>query len=194
MLVNQLLVCHSLFSFFLRRSFFQLLTTRETTTALLLLLETCKRATPRIRGCITNITPQTRHLKTRQSFDLISTLRIRRGQDITTTMGLFHRNGKADGADAKRKNESNDIELASSPSSPNDVQVNHNGHKVTKGIAPEGESGRRGIHPIHFLKICFRSASRMSCIVNILWPVVGKSFCTGMKDTDVLYRSLLPLL
>ncbi|PBP23556.1 Ca2+/H+ antiporter [Diplocarpon rosae] len=50
--------------------------------------------------------------------------------------------------------------------------VNHNGHKVTKGIKPEGESGRRGIHPIRFLQICWSSASFASRAVNILWPVV----------------------
>jgi Ca2+:H+ antiporter len=43
---------------------------------------------------------------------------------------------------------------------------------VTKGIQPEGESGRRGIHPFHFLKICWRSSSRASRVVNVLWPIV----------------------
>ncbi|KAF2113240.1 Ca2+:H+ antiporter [Lophiotrema nucula] len=50
--------------------------------------------------------------------------------------------------------------------------VNHNGHEITRGIAPEGESGRKGIHPLKFLRICFRSSSRMSLLVNFLWPVV----------------------
>ena len=50
--------------------------------------------------------------------------------------------------------------------------VNHNGHKVTKHIQPEGESGRRGFSPLKFLKICFRSASPASAMVNVLWPVV----------------------
>ncbi|KAL9101039.1 MAG: hypothetical protein Q9163_003654 [Psora crenata] len=49
---------------------------------------------------------------------------------------------------------------------------NHNGHKVTKGITPEGESGRSWVHPWHCSKICFRSASRASMIVNVLWPFV----------------------
>ncbi|KAI9803288.1 MAG: hypothetical protein M1825_002079 [Sarcosagium campestre] len=49
---------------------------------------------------------------------------------------------------------------------------NHNGHKVSKGIQPDGESGRRWINPLLFLKICFRSASRVSMGVNILWPIV----------------------
>lgn len=49
---------------------------------------------------------------------------------------------------------------------------NHNGHKVTKGIKPDGESGRAWIHPVHFLRICFRSSSTASRIVNYLWPFV----------------------
>ena len=49
---------------------------------------------------------------------------------------------------------------------------NHNGHEVTKGIKPEGESGRAWIHPWHFLRICFRSTSKLSMIVNLLWPFV----------------------
>lgn len=51
-------------------------------------------------------------------------------------------------------------------------RVNHNGHKITKGIKPEGESGRKGIHPWHFLRICFRSSCKASMAVNVLWPFV----------------------
>ncbi|KAF2464515.1 putative vacuolar cation/proton exchanger 2 [Lindgomyces ingoldianus] len=51
-------------------------------------------------------------------------------------------------------------------------RFNHNGHEVTPGIEPEGESGRKGIHPIKFLRICFRSSSRVSMAVNALWPIV----------------------
>lgn len=49
---------------------------------------------------------------------------------------------------------------------------NHNGHKITKGIKPDGESGRAWIHPIHFLRICFYSSSPASMVVNFLWPFV----------------------
>ncbi|KAL9611334.1 MAG: hypothetical protein Q9167_004017 [Letrouitia subvulpina] len=49
---------------------------------------------------------------------------------------------------------------------------NHNGHQVTRGIKPEGESGRKGIHPFHFLRISARSTSKVSMAVNILWPFV----------------------
>lgn len=49
---------------------------------------------------------------------------------------------------------------------------NHNGHKVTKGIHPDGESGRKGVHPHHFLRISARSTSKLSMAVNVLWPFV----------------------
>jgi Ca2+:H+ antiporter len=52
-----------------------------------------------------------------------------------------------------------------------------NGHdgsptRVTPGIKPAGESGRSGIHPLHFFKIILRSSSKASRICNVLWPVV----------------------
>ncbi|KAL8904412.1 MAG: hypothetical protein Q9207_003275 [Kuettlingeria erythrocarpa] len=74
-----------------------------------------------------------------------------------------------------------DLELANSHE-PKEAQThqhkhhrplyNHNGHKVTRGIHPDGESGRKGIHPHHFVRISARSASKLSMIVNILWPFV----------------------
>ncbi|KAF9728352.1 hypothetical protein PMIN06_006686 [Paraphaeosphaeria minitans] len=51
-------------------------------------------------------------------------------------------------------------------------RFNHNGHEVTKGIEPEGESGRTGFHPLKFLKISYKSNSVISSWVNILWPMV----------------------
>ncbi|KAK8029156.1 hypothetical protein PG991_006212 [Apiospora marii] len=39
-------------------------------------------------------------------------------------------------------------------------------------VRPEGESGRTGIHPLHFFRIIWRSTSWISRAVNILWPVV----------------------
>lgn len=51
-------------------------------------------------------------------------------------------------------------------------QYNHNGHLITKGIHPDGESGRTGLHPLHFLQVCGRSSSKVSASVNILWPFV----------------------
>ncbi|QDS69703.1 hypothetical protein FKW77_009788 [Venturia effusa] len=52
----------------------------------------------------------------------------------------------------------------------------HHGQKVTKGVKAQGESGRRGVHPIHFLRICFRSSCTLSKFVNILWPFVPAAF------------------
>ncbi|KAH0532361.1 hypothetical protein TsFJ059_001063 [Trichoderma semiorbis] len=39
-------------------------------------------------------------------------------------------------------------------------------------IKTGGESGRGGIHPWHFLRICFRSSCKASAAVNVLWPIV----------------------
>ena len=39
-------------------------------------------------------------------------------------------------------------------------------------IRPEGESGRKGIHPWKFIVICFRSSCHLSQYVNVLWPFV----------------------
>ncbi|KAJ4313901.1 hypothetical protein N0V94_006712 [Neodidymelliopsis sp. IMI 364377] len=51
-------------------------------------------------------------------------------------------------------------------------QYNHNGHEVTKGIHPDGESGRRGFHPFKFMMLSFKSSSTLSRMVNCLWPIV----------------------
>lgn len=51
-------------------------------------------------------------------------------------------------------------------------QYNHAGHKVTPGLHPDGESGRRGFNPLKFLVISGRSSSTPSLLVNCLWPIV----------------------
>ncbi|KAI4728982.1 putative vacuolar cation/proton exchanger 2 [Aureobasidium sp. EXF-10728] len=51
-------------------------------------------------------------------------------------------------------------------------EYNSNGHAVTRGIKPNGESGRRGFHPLHFFKICWASSCTASKYVNVLWPFV----------------------
>lgn len=59
-----------------------------------------------------------------------------------------------------------------------EVQAHHHHHhhppapKSWFPIREEGESGRSGIHPWHFLRIVFRSSSLASRLVNVLWPVV----------------------
>lgn len=48
-------------------------------------------------------------------------------------------------------------------------------------LSPDGESGRRGFHPWHFLRINFRSASRVSRLCNILWPFVPAALVVRCK-------------
>ncbi|EME43882.1 hypothetical protein DOTSEDRAFT_129213 [Dothistroma septosporum NZE10] len=49
-------------------------------------------------------------------------------------------------------------------------RVNHNGHKVTKGIQPDGESGRSWFHPLYFFRIIWSSSCAASKWTNLLWP------------------------
>jgi Ca2+:H+ antiporter len=116
---------------------------------------------------------------------------------------LFQRSRKPANTDSAGQN----IELKSSadPTVPQEAhtankkhhvlplhQVNHNGHKVTKGIAPEGESGRKGIHPLHFFRICWRSTSDASRAVNLLWPFVPAALAVryARKDLGVIIFAL----
>ncbi|KAI9832690.1 MAG: hypothetical protein M1819_004276 [Sarea resinae] len=62
---------------------------------------------------------------------------------------------------------------------------NHNGHKVTRGVHPDGESGRRGLHPWHFLKIVMRSTSLASRVVNVLWPFVPAAIAIHFARPDL---------
>lgn len=68
---------------------------------------------------------------------------------------------------------------------PQGHRINHNGHRVTRGITPEGESGRRGIHPFHFLKICWSSTSYASRACNLLWPVVPAALVVRYTHKDL---------
>jgi Ca2+:H+ antiporter len=74
---------------------------------------------------------------------------------------------------------------------PTTERYNHNGHLVTKGIQPEGESGRKGIHPFHFLKICWRSSSRVSRAVNVLWPFVPAAIAVRYATDNHLWIFIL---
>ncbi|KAL2047145.1 hypothetical protein N7G274_001164 [Stereocaulon virgatum] len=78
---------------------------------------------------------------------------------------------------------SNDTEKA--PQHMHIPRFNHNGHKVTRGIKPDGESGRGGIHPWHFIRICFRSTSHMSMCVNVLWPFVPPAIALHFARPDL---------
>jgi Ca2+:H+ antiporter len=42
--------------------------------------------------------------------------------------------------------------------------------KMTKHIEADGESGRKGFHPLKFLQICWRSSCTASRYTNVLWP------------------------
>jgi Ca2+:H+ antiporter len=64
-------------------------------------------------------------------------------------------------------------------------QANHNGHRVTKGVHPDGESGRSWFHPWHFFRICFRSSSHASTVVNILWPLVPAAIAVKYARGDL---------
>lgn len=44
--------------------------------------------------------------------------------------------------------------------------------RFSRKIHPDGESGRRGFHPLHFFHVCFRSTSTLSRMLNFLWPIV----------------------
>ena len=52
----------------------------------------------------------------------------------------------------------------------------HRGQRIVSHIRTEGESGRRGVHPLQFLRICFRSSCYFSSLVNIFWPIVPVAF------------------
>jgi Ca2+:H+ antiporter len=46
------------------------------------------------------------------------------------------------------------------------------GNRYSRKIKPEGESGRRGFNPKKFSKLTWKSASKASSLVNLLWPFV----------------------
>lgn len=104
-------------------------------------------------------------------------------------MGMFHRNQQASNG-----LQQHDIELTSpapahTTSGKNGHShlptYNHNGHLVTRGIKPDGESGRKGIHPFHFLRICFRSSSTASKFCNVFWPFVPAAIAIHFARPDL---------
>ncbi|KAI0425562.1 Ca2+ transporter [Xylaria sp. FL1042] len=50
-------------------------------------------------------------------------------------------------------------------------------------VKSAGESGRRGLHPIQFLKIIWSSSSRVARAVNILWPFVPAALAVYYTQT-----------
>ena len=103
-------------------------------------------------------------------------------------MGLFNRrdrptaksNTVEDGI--TNGNHEKTVHDSTSPDSAHNGLPTHNGNddhhgrapgtKVTRGIKSEGESGRKGFSPKYFTKLTWKSASKASSIVNILWPFV----------------------
>lgn len=116
---------------------------------------------------------------------------------ITSAMdGLFQRNTRVTNDESPKQN--GEVNGSTDPSIPAEAlsphqadqvlpihRVNHNGHKVTKYIAPDGESGRAGIHPLHFFKICWSSTSDASRAVNVLWPVVPAALIVRYTHSDL---------
>jgi Ca2+:H+ antiporter len=84
-------------------------------------------------------------------------------------MGLFRRSQAAQPDENVESGEAKVEPASSSNALPG---YNHNGHKITRGIHPNGESGRSWFSPLHFIRICARSTSRVSAAVNVLWPFV----------------------
>lgn len=80
------------------------------------------------------------------------------------------------------RNLSSDERTLPPPNTYGQYKRNRNLEKKTPGIKPQGESGRRGFHPWHFLRISFRSTSRASLLCNILWPVVPAAIAVRCKS------------
>lgn len=58
-------------------------------------------------------------------------------------------------------------------------------HKVTPGVRPAGESGRRGFNPWKFFKITWISSSRACRACNILWPFVPAAIVLRYVRSDL---------
>jgi Ca2+:H+ antiporter len=52
-------------------------------------------------------------------------------------------------------------------------------------IDTAGESGRSGIHPIHFFRVCFKSTCTLSMLVNVLWPFVPAAIAIHFARPDL---------
>ncbi|KAF5862846.1 hypothetical protein ETB97_011086 [Aspergillus alliaceus] len=52
-------------------------------------------------------------------------------------------------------------------------------------IDTAGESGRSGIHPVHFFGVCFKSTCTLSMLVNVLWPFVPAAIAIHFAHPDL---------
>lgn len=66
-----------------------------------------------------------------------------------------------------------DLQLSNMPSNHRNSESAPLLHNILpQHIAPEGESGRSGFHPSHFLQVSWRSGSSAAKWTNLLWPFV----------------------
>jgi Ca2+:H+ antiporter len=72
-----------------------------------------------------------------------------------------------------------------------DGHSRRNNWKV-KQIHEDGESGRKGFHPFHFLHVCWMSSNTISKWVNVLWPVVPAAIAVhfALPERHVLIFTL----
>lgn len=86
-------------------------------------------------------------------------------QRVRSGMHMFNRKPHKKAENANGSQEQDKMEKGG-------VQQDSSGRpkKVSRGIEPDGESGRSGFHPWHFLRICWRSSSDVSKWTNLLWP------------------------
>ena len=68
------------------------------------------------------------------------------------------------------------------------LPTNSNTSKRRRGlfrVDTAGESGRSGVHPVHLVKVCFRSVCTLSMVVNILWPFVPAAIAMHFARPDL---------
>lgn len=73
-------------------------------------------------------------------------------------------------------------------SQPSILPTNSNTSKRRNGlfrVDTAGESGRRGVHPVHLVKVCFRSVCTLSMAVNVLWPFVPAAIVMHFARPDL---------
>lgn len=66
-----------------------------------------------------------------------------------------------------------------------------NGASVLQ-LNPNGDSGRRGIHPWQLICINFKSASRAGLLCNFLWPFVPAALAVRCQSNDLNQDHLEP--
>ncbi|CAI7653588.1 unnamed protein product [Penicillium bialowiezense] len=74
------------------------------------------------------------------------------------------------------------------PSQNSILPTNSNASKRRRAlfrVDTAGESGRAGVHPVHLVKVCFRSVCTLSMVVNILWPFVPAAIVMHFARPDL---------